>query len=118
MARLDESEKLKYQLDQKTKEAEDWKGQVNALTLKDEASSYAREKGLPFEYIEDIDYAKENAESIKKRIDKLSDLRGKDLSNYLNEKLKQSPPKAVDNDKSKEDPYIQGFKNYNKNNKK
>ncbi len=112
LAKLDAEEKLKYQLDKATQEVESYKSQVNFLTLKGEATSYASEKGLPIGYIEDIDFAKETAESIKTKIDKLSDLRSKDLSNYLNDRLKQSAPKEVNSKKDTEDPYLQGFKNY------
>lgn len=112
LAKMDAEQKLNYQLETALKEAETYKNQVNALTLKGEATSYANQKGLPLGYIEDLDYAHETAETIKSKIDKYVDLRSKDLDSYLKEKLKQTPPKAVDSDKKPTDPYLQGFKNY------
>lgn len=115
LAKMDEDQKIKYELAQAKKDLADYKSQVNALTLKGEANSYATSKGLPIEYIDDFNYAKETAESVKEKIDKLVDIRSKDLETYLNNKLKQSSPKAVDNSTAKEDPYITGYKNYLKN---
>lgn len=115
LAKMDEDQKTKYELEQTKKELKQALGQVNSLTLKTEATSYASEKGLPVGYIEDLDFSKETAESIKGRIDKLTDLRSKDLSNYLNSKLKQNSPKAVEDKKDSTDPFIQGYKDYMKN---
>lgn len=117
LAKMDAEQKLNYELEKTRAEAETYKNQVNALTLSKEATSYATEKGLPIGYIEDFDFAKETAESVKDKIDKLVELRSKDLSNYLNDKLKQPVPKAVETTKAITDPYLQGFQNYMKNKK-
>lgn len=117
LAKMDAEQKLNYELEKTRAEAETYKSQINALTLSKEATSYATEKGLPIGYIEDFDFAKETAESIKDKIDKLVELRSKDLSNYLNDKLKQPVPKAVETSKAVTDPYLQGFQNYMKNKK-
>ena len=111
LAKMDTEQKLNYELEQKTKENEELMGKLNSLTLRTEATSDANDKGLPIGYIEDWDFAKEDAESVKTKIDKLVTLRSKDLEASLNEKLKQPSPKAVDSKKA-EDPYVQGFKNY------
>lgn len=118
LAKMDAEQKLNYELDLKVKENEDLKNQLNSLNLKTQANTYASEKGLPIGYIEDWDFAKETAESVKERIDKLVKTRSADLDGYLKDKLKQQPPKAVENDVKSTDPYIQGFKNYMKNSKK
>ena len=117
LAKMDAEQKLNYELEQKTKENESLKSQINSLNLKTQANTYANEKGLPIGYIEDLDFAKETAESIKEKIDKLVNLRSNDLDGYLKDKLKQNPPKAVEDLKESTDPYIQGFKNYMKKNK-
>lgn len=117
LAKMDAEQKLNYELEKTRAEAETYKNQINALTLSKEATSYATEKGLPIGYIEDFDFAKETAESVKDKIDKLVELRSKDLSNYLNDKLKQPVPKAVETTKAITDPYLQGFQNYMKNKK-
>ena len=117
LAKMDAEQKLNYELEKSRAEVETYKSQINALTLSKEATSYATEKGLPIGYIEDFDFAKETAESVKDKIDKLVELRSKDLSNYLNDKLKQPVPKAVETTKVVTDPYLQGFQNYMKNKK-
>ena len=112
LAKMDTEQKLSYELENARKEAEQYKNQVNSLTLKNEATSYANQKGLPIGYIEDLDYTHETAESVKEKIDKYVTLRSKDLDNYLKEKLKQNPPKAVDDNKTPTDPYLKGFNDY------
>ena len=117
LAKMDTEQKLNYELEQIKKENESLKSELNSSNLKAQANTYANDKGLPLGYIEDLDYAKETAESIKEKIDKLVKLRSNDLDGYLKDKLKQNPPKAVDDSKESTDPYIQGFKNYMKKNK-
>ena len=116
LAKMDAEQKLNYELKQSKKENENLKNQINSLTLKTQANAYATEKGLPLGYIEDLDFGRETAESIKEKVDKLVQLRSNDLNGYLNEKLKQNPPKAVPENKTSEedDPFIRGFKNYKK----
>lgn len=118
LAKMDAEQKLNYELEQKSKENETLKSQLNAMTLKTQASSYANEKGLPIGYIEDWNFAKETADTVKEKIDKLSNLRSNDLDGYLKDKLKQQPPKAVEEKASSKDPYLQGFDNYLNANKK
>lgn len=114
LAKMDADQKLNYELDLKTKENEELKNQLNAMTLKSQATALANEKGLPLGYIEDLDFAKETAESINEKIDKLIKVRSNDLDGYLKDKLKQPSPKAIDDKNKTTDPYVQGFKNYKK----
>lgn len=118
LAKMDAEQKLNYELEQSKKENESLKSQLNSMTLRTQANTYASEKGLPIGYIEDFDFAKETADSVKEKIDKLIKVRSSDLDGYLKDKLKQQPPKAIDNDNKSNDPYIQGFKNYMKKSKK
>lgn len=111
-AKMNEDQKLNYELEQERKEKEELKKQLEAVNLKNEANNYADSKNLPLGYIEDWDFTRETTDSVKEKIDKLCALRGKDLSNYLNEKLKQNEPKAVEPNNKVEDPYIKGFKSY------
>lgn len=114
LAKMDVEQKLKYQLEESNKALELERAKNNSLTLSNEAKTYAGSKGLPLAYIEDWDFSKESADSVKTKIDKLSELRSKDLEEYMNSKFKQSAPKAVDESKEKVDPYLQGYKNYKK----
>ena len=118
LAKMDAEQKLNYELDLKRKENEALTNELNSLKRKSQANSYATEKGLPIGYIEDWDFAKETADSVKEKIDKLVKLRSNDLDGYLKDKLKQPSPKAVDENNKSTDPYIEGFKNYMKSSKK
>lgn len=118
LAKMDAEQKLNYELDLKTKENEALKSEINSFKLQTQANTYANEKGLPIGYIEDWDFAKETADSVKEKIDKLVKTRSADLDGYLKEKLKQPSPKAIDDNKKSSDPYIEGYKNYMKNLKK
>ena len=118
LAKLDATERLNYELEQENKKTAELTNTINMMTLKDTAISYATEKKLPVGYIEDWDFAKETAETIKEKVDKLVQLRSKDLEDYLKDKLKQTPPKAVDDKSKKNDPYLMGFDNYMQSMKK
>lgn len=118
LAKMDAEQKLNYELDLKTEENEALTSELNSLKLKTQANTYANEKGLPLGYIEDWDFAKETADSVKEKIDKLVKIRSADLDGYLKDKLKQPSPKAVDDSKKSSDPYIEGFKNYMKSSRK
>ena len=118
LAKMDAEQKLNYELEQKTKEVESLKSELHSHQLREKANAYATEKGLPLGYIEDLDFSRETAESVKEKIDKITKTRSNDLEGYLKDKLKQNPPKEVNDSKESTDPYIQGFKNYMKNNNK
>lgn len=114
LAKMDAEEKLKYELEQTKKELESVRTQNNSLTLKSEATSYAESKGLPLSYIEDLDFAREDANSVKTKIDKLVKVRNEDMEKYLKDKLKQPSPKAIDESKGKNDPFTKGYEDYMK----
>lgn len=118
LAKMDAEQKLNYKLEKTEKENETLKSQINSLTLKTQASAYANEKGLPLGYIEDWDFAKETADTVKEKIDKLTNLRSNDLDGYLKDKLKQPSPKAVETNTQTADPYVKGFKDYFNANKR
>lgn len=121
LAKMNADEKLQYELENTKNELEKTKNEkdsltsyINSLELRTIASSYANEKGLPYEYYKDWDFAKETAETVKSKIDTLTDIRQKDIQGYINQQLKQQSPKAVDEKVETEDPFIKGFKMYNK----
>lgn len=112
LAKMDSEQKLTYELDSTKAKLEEATRTINALTLQKEAYEYAGKKNLPTEYIEDYDFGSETADSIKNKIDKIADRRSKDLSEYLNNSLKEKAPKAVEASNGKKDAYIEGFDNY------
>ena len=111
LAKMNAEQKLKYELEKSNKERDEFKAQLEAGNLYKTASDIATDKGLPIGYLGLIDFSKENAETITKKIDELVDLRTKDLEGYLNSKLQQPTPKEKKDGQPEIDPYIEGFKN-------
>ena len=110
LAKMDADQKLNYELEKANSEREKLQKELDAINLYKTASNIATEKELPVGYLELIDFKNETAESITNKIDKILELRGKDLQNALNNKLKQSAPtEKKDGEGKKIDPYIAGF---------
>lgn len=110
LAKMNAEQKLKYELEKSNRERDEFKAQLEAGNLYKTATDIANDKGLPIGYLGLIDFSKENAETITKKIDSLVDLRNKDLENYLNGKLKQATPQEKKEGQQAIDPYIEGFK--------
>lgn len=110
LAKMNAEQKLKYELEKSNKERDEFKAQLEAGNLRKTAIDIASDKGLPIGYLDLIDFSRENAETITSRIDKLVELRGKDLEGYLNSKLQQPTPQEKHNASQEIDPYLEGFK--------
>lgn len=109
LAQMDAEQKMQYELEKSNKENEDLKNKLNAISLYKTASDIAVEKGLPVGYLDLIDFSKESADSITTKIDKLVQLRSRDLEGYINNKLKQEAPTERRDEMNKIDPYLEGF---------
>ena len=110
LAKMNAEQKLKYELDKSNKERDEFKAKLEAGNIYKTASDIASDKGLPIGYLDLIDFSRENAETITNRIDKLVDLRSKDLESYINAKLRQPTPQERRESQEVIDPYIEGFK--------
>jgi len=110
LAKMNAEQKLKYELEKSNKERDEFKAQLEAGNLYKTATDIANDKGLPIGYLGLIDFSKENAETITKKIDSLVDLRNKDLEGYLNSKLQQPTPQERRESQQVLDPFIEGFK--------
>lgn len=110
LAKMNAEQKLKYELDKSNKERDEYKAKLEAGNLYKTASDIASDKGLPIGYLDLIDFSRESAETITGRIDKLVELRNKDLEGYLNNKLQQPTPQERPQVYEELDPYIEGFK--------
>lgn len=95
LARMSEEEKFKYEIDKLTKERNDIESKLNAYELKNEAQKIAREKGMDISLLDIIDFRKENAESVKEKIEIISKSVASAMEKQLNERLKQAEPKSV-----------------------
>jgi hypothetical protein len=95
LAKMDADEKHKYELEKATKEKEEALSKLNAYELKEEASKIAREKGVPQSLLNIIDYTKENAESIKTKIEEIEVVYKQALQEGINDRMKEKTPKTV-----------------------
>ncbi len=116
LAKMDADQKIAYELEKSKQEVENYKKEINTLNMKNEANSYATQKGVPIGYIEDWDFSNMTSDDVKVKIDKLATVRSNDLKGYLNKNLRQSNPQER-GEKEIDDPYLKGFKNYMKKNK-
>lgn len=110
LAKMNAEQKLKYELEKSNKERDEFRAKLEAGNLYKTASDIATDKGLPIGYLDLIDFSRESAETITNRIDKLVDLRNKDMQSYLNSRLQQPTPQEKRESQPKIDPYIEGFK--------
>nr|DAF83004.1 MAG TPA: Major head protein [Bacteriophage sp.] len=109
LAQMDADQKIQYELEKAKSEKEALQSQLNAINLYKTASEIATEKELPIGYLDLVDFSKETAESITGKIDKIQELRQKDLQSYLNSKLKQQAHTEKQDNNTSVDPYIVGF---------
>ena len=109
LAKMDADQRLKYELNKEKSEKAELQNKLNAINLYKTASDIAIEKELPVGYLDLIDFSKESAETITTKIEKLQELRNKDLQSYLSSKLRQPTPQEKQDDNKAVDPYIVGF---------
>lgn len=112
LAQMNAEQKLNYELKKVKAELADKNNELNSINLYKEACNIAKEKGLPIEYLDLIDFNKQNAETINTNIDKLLEIRNKDFEMSLNNALKEQKPYQRKNEKEKIDPFIAGFNSY------
>ena len=95
LAKMDAEEKANYKLEQANKKAQEIEAKLNAYELKEEASKIAREKGVPQSLLNIIDYTKENADSIKTKIEEIEVTYKQALQEGINDRMKEKTPKQV-----------------------
>ena len=95
LAKMDAEEKHKYELEKERAEKQDAISKLNAYELKEEASKIAREKGVPQSLLNIIDYTKENADSIKTKIEEIEVTYKQALQEGINDRMKEKTPKTV-----------------------
>ena len=97
LAKMDADEKHKYELEKERAEKQDAISKLNAYELKEEATKIASEKELPISLLSVIDYSKENAESIKTKIDEIEVVYKQAIQTGINDRMKEKTPKTVIN---------------------
>ena len=109
LAKMDAEQKIQYELEKANNEKAELKSQLDAINLYKTASDIATERELPIGYLDLVDFTKETADTINSKIDKIVELRQKDLDNYLKTKLKQDTPTEKTTKSNVVDPYLEGF---------
>ena len=97
LAKMDAEEKHKYELEKAMKEKEEAISRLNAYELKEQAIKIANEKELPISLLSVIDYTKENAESIKTKIEEIEVVYKQAIQSGINDRMKEKTPKTVIN---------------------
>ena len=97
LAKMDADEKHKYELEKERERANNAESKLNAYELKEEAIKIASEKELPISLLNVIDYRKENAESIKTKIDEIEVVYKQAIQSGINDRMKEKTPKTVIN---------------------
>ena len=97
LAKMDAEEKHKYELEKAMKEKEEAISRLNAYELKEQAIKIANEKELPISLLNVIDYTKENAESIKTKIEEIEVVYKQAIQSGINDRMKEKTPKTVIN---------------------
>lgn len=112
LAKMDAEQKLNYELKKTRDELSKRTNELNAISLYKTASQMATEKGLPVEYLNLINFNNVNAEGVNEIMDKIVDIRNKDMEKYLKSTLRENPPMQRQTERQKIDPYIAGFYSY------
>lgn len=122
LAKMDEEQKKSYELEQANNRALAAESKLNAYELQIEAIRQAGEKGVDLELMQTLDYTKETAESISKKIEIFERSMRKTHEKAIEEYSKEPTPqtgdhtpttKSLSDCKSYED-----FDNYYKENSK
>jgi hypothetical protein len=112
LAKMNAEQKLNYELKKTREELAQKNSELNSITLYKQASQIALEKDLPVEYLDLIDFGKQSAETINSSIDKLVEIRNKDMEKYLNGALKEKQPYQRKQERQELDPFLVGFNSY------
>ncbi len=95
LAKMNAEEKHKYELEKLAKERDEAISRLNAYELKEQAIKIANEKELPISLLSVIDYTKENAESIKTKIEEIEVVYKQAIQSGINDRMKEKTPKTV-----------------------
>lgn len=96
LAKMDEDQKRNYALEQEKARANKAESELNAYKLKDETIRQASQRGISIEYLETIDFSRENAESINKKLDIFEKTSKTEKERAINEYSKEPPPQTGD----------------------
>lgn len=96
LAKMDEDQKRNYALEQERARANKAESELNAYKLKTETIRQASQRGISIEYLETIDFSRENADSINKKLDIFEKTSKLDREKAISEYSKEPPPQTGD----------------------
>lgn len=92
LAKMDEEQKKDYKLQEALKRAEEAERKLNSRDLEAETLRQAGDKGISLELIKTIDFEKETAESITKKLEIFEKTTKSEKERIINEYSKETPP--------------------------
>lgn len=95
LAKMDAEEKAKYEKEVIARQRDEAISKLNSYELKEVAQDIASEKGVPLSLLKIIDYSRENAESIKAKIEEIEVTYKQALQEGINDRMKEKTPKQV-----------------------
>lgn len=98
LAKMDAEQKAKYELKKANEERDSAIAKLNAYELKNTAIKIAQEKGLDISLLEDIDFSKQNAETITTIIDTKKAVFDKALEKAIKDRFKEKSPININSD--------------------
>lgn len=96
LAQMDENQKKDYQLQEALKRATEAEKKLSARDLEAETLKQAGEKGISLELIKTIDFERETAESIAKKLEIFEKSLKKEKERIISEYSKEEPPQTGD----------------------
>lgn len=96
LAQMDENQKKDYQLQEALKRATEAEKRLSARDLEAETLKQAEEKGVSLELIKTIDFERETAESIAKKLEIFEKSLKKEKERIISEYSKEEPPQTGD----------------------
>ena len=97
LAEMDEIQKKDYEIERLTKELAKRDENDKAVNLEKEALKQAREKGIDLDLMGTIDYSKETAESLAKKMEVFANTSRKIQEKAINDYSKEPTPQTGDN---------------------
>ena len=96
LAKMDEDQKKSYELQQANDRASNAESELNAYKLKDETIRQASDRGISLAYLDTIDFTRETAESINKKLDIFEKTSKADREKAISEYSKEPAPQTGD----------------------
>ena len=94
LAKMDEDQKKSYELQQANARASKAENELNAYKLKDETIRQASDRGISLAYLDTIDFTRETAESINKKLDIFEKTSKADREKAISEYSKEPAPQT------------------------